>query len=134
MPIRFRCKCGKIVKVEEQYAGRRAKCPNCGAQLVVPSASTAPEAGGPNAKPRPSTQPAQPPAPELELESESLGPGGKMDDTVEEAKELESEPSGPGGEAGDTVEEVTEGDTVEEVTEVEELGSESEISDVVPAA
>ena len=39
MPIRFRCKCGKVLKVEERYAGQKATCPNCGAQLVVPSAA-----------------------------------------------------------------------------------------------
>jgi HEAT repeat protein len=61
MPIRFRCQCGKTIKVGEQYAGRRAMCPNCGAELVVPDVSATPKA----------------PASELQLESERLGPGGK---------------------------------------------------------
>ncbi len=70
MPIRFRCKCGKIVKVDEQYAGREATCPNCGTQLIVPSVSTASGAGAPEAKAASPTQPSQSPASELELESE----------------------------------------------------------------
>jgi HEAT repeat protein len=123
MPIRFRCKCGKIVKVEDEHAGRRATCPNCGGQLVVPSVSTIPEAAGPNAKAEPSPQLPEPPAPELQLESESLGPGGKTGDTVGNVLELEFERLGPGGKTGDTV---------EEVTDVEEVAPESEISEVVP--
>ena len=82
MTIRFRCQCGKIVKVEEKYAGRRATCPHCGAQLVVPNVSAAPEAGGPNAKADPSAQLPETPALELQLESEGPGPGGKADDAL----------------------------------------------------
>ena len=108
MPIRFRCTCGKIVKIGEEYAGRRATCPNCGAQLVVPSASTTPEAGGPNAQVAPPAPPPEPPAPELQLESEPSAPPGKRSDAVEEPMELESEPSGPGGETDETVLEVVE--------------------------
>ncbi len=97
MPIRFRCKCGKIVKVEEKYAGRHATCPNCGAQLVVPNASTLPEAGAPIAKPAPSAQPPQPPAPELQLESDTISPGGEAPDASQNALELESDIPVPDG-------------------------------------
>jgi len=39
MSIRFRCACGQAMKMAEQYAGKRAKCPACGKVLSVPAAS-----------------------------------------------------------------------------------------------
>jgi len=42
MAIRFACMgCGKTVKAPDVAAGRRAKCPGCGAVQIVPAASTA---------------------------------------------------------------------------------------------
>lgn len=35
--IRVNCTCGKILKVPEDYAGKRGKCPNCGRKITVPS-------------------------------------------------------------------------------------------------
>ena len=146
MPIRFRCKCGKIVKVEEKYAGRHATCPNCGAQLVVPNASTLPEAGAPIAKPAPDAQPPQPTSPELQLESDTISPGGEPPDASQNALELESDLPAPDGQPAGAPEGAMEleadslaagdqpSDTVEEVMDVEEVAPESEISEVVPLA
>ncbi len=36
MTISFSCKCGKELKAKEALAGKRAKCPRCGAVLVIP--------------------------------------------------------------------------------------------------
>ena len=34
--IRFACPCGKRVKMPARYAGRRGKCPGCGASIRIP--------------------------------------------------------------------------------------------------
>lgn len=34
--IRFSCKCGKQVSVDEKYAGKRGKCPLCGEIVIIP--------------------------------------------------------------------------------------------------
>lgn len=39
MPISFSCECGKAMKVKDEYAGKRAKCPACGQGVVVPDAA-----------------------------------------------------------------------------------------------
>lgn len=36
MPITFACPCGKLLKVGDEYAGKRAKCPECDAVVRVP--------------------------------------------------------------------------------------------------
>jgi hypothetical protein len=61
MPITFNCTCGKILRVPDETAGRRAKCPACNAVVNVPRPEpepefeiveeTAPAAAGPIAKP-----------------------------------------------------------------------------------
>ena len=38
MPITFACDCGKQLRVADEYAGKRAKCPECGEVATVPSA------------------------------------------------------------------------------------------------
>src|SRR5256885_352206 len=41
MPIQVECTgCGKRYSVADQFAGKRAKCKNCGATLVVPEPAT----------------------------------------------------------------------------------------------
>jgi hypothetical protein len=86
MPITFSCDCGKAFTVADGFAGKRTRCPACGAGLVVPQpagvadedaafrmlaeapepdrpARSAPWAGGPMAPaPRP-VIPVRPPAP-----------------------------------------------------------------------
>jgi len=37
--IEFRCTCGKMLSVPDDAAGRRAKCPSCGALANVPGAA-----------------------------------------------------------------------------------------------
>ncbi|HUW58641.1 MAG TPA: hypothetical protein VMZ92_18540 [Planctomycetota bacterium] len=76
MAIEVRCECGKVLKVPEQHAGKRGKCPGCGKVLIVPM----PEPKAPTPTPidepeihapaQPKTprapEPAPPPAPEPE--------------------------------------------------------------------
>ncbi|SIO15975.1 protein of unknown function [Singulisphaera sp. GP187] len=46
MSISFNCECGKPLKSKEEMAGRKTKCPHCGAILTIPGtlvrAATAP--------------------------------------------------------------------------------------------
>ncbi len=35
--IRFKCTCNKVLAVEDQFAGKIAKCPNCGEPVQIPS-------------------------------------------------------------------------------------------------
>jgi hypothetical protein len=61
MPITFNCTCGKILRVPDETAGRRAKCPACNAVVNVPRPEpepefeivegSAPAAASPTAKP-----------------------------------------------------------------------------------
>ena len=65
MSIRFRCKCGREFTVPDSAAGKRAKCLDCGATLMVPRPHRAPAAGAPPAggspgKARPASPPARP--------------------------------------------------------------------------
>jgi len=41
MAIRVRCKCGRVLAVDEKHAGRQGKCPGCGAVFTIPAQSTA---------------------------------------------------------------------------------------------
>ena len=50
MPIQFRCKCGRGIKVRDTAAGKRVKCPDCGSPVRVPSPK-------PKAKPKPKSAP-----------------------------------------------------------------------------
>ena len=45
--IRLRCSCGKGLRVRDQAAGRRIKCPGCGSILTVPRPEPPPDEGGP---------------------------------------------------------------------------------------
>src|SRR6266851_7504278 len=40
MPITLKCGCGKHLKVRDELAGKRARCPGCGTILPVPSGIT----------------------------------------------------------------------------------------------
>jgi len=40
MPITLKCGCGKYLKVRDELAGKRARCPGCGTILPVPSPIT----------------------------------------------------------------------------------------------
>jgi hypothetical protein len=74
MPILLSCACGKKLRVKDDLAGKRLKCPACAAVLVVPPAGTPGAADGPGAEkvaaakePR---KPARPPAPASEPEED----------------------------------------------------------------
>ena len=40
MAIEFSCECGKQIRVADQFAGRRAKCPGCGQPITIPQPDT----------------------------------------------------------------------------------------------
>lgn len=43
MPIEFRCsQCNKLLRVPDETAGQQAKCPECGALMLIPAASPPP--------------------------------------------------------------------------------------------
>lgn len=47
MPIRFACpRCEKTLKVDDRFAGRRAKCPNCRVPIEIPAQAPAGMTGG----------------------------------------------------------------------------------------
>lgn len=43
MPITFSCSCGKNLRVGDEHAGKRVKCPSCGKAVAVPAARKAAE-------------------------------------------------------------------------------------------
>ncbi|QDV35057.1 spherulation-specific family 4 protein [Tautonia plasticadhaerens] len=51
--IRLDCPCGKTYVVQDEYAGKRTKCPACQAALVVPTAPAAGADAGAGGKPSP---------------------------------------------------------------------------------
>ena len=59
MPIDFACGCGKWLQVDEQYAGKQAKCPSCGRLVTVPPAPAAPAMAPPGPPPMHSYYPGQ---------------------------------------------------------------------------
>jgi hypothetical protein len=38
MPIQLTCSCGRKLQAQDEHAGRRVKCPACGAEMTVPKA------------------------------------------------------------------------------------------------
>jgi len=61
MAIRFRCACGHALKASEESAGRKARCPQCGAAIRIPGRADDPGpphegAGAPAAPPLPSAR------------------------------------------------------------------------------
>lgn len=44
MPISFACACGKKLKVSEEHAGKKSRCPACQVSLTVPQHEAAPTA------------------------------------------------------------------------------------------
>src|SRR5207244_2848371 len=36
VPITFRCACGKTLEIADEHAGKRGRCPECGAVLEIP--------------------------------------------------------------------------------------------------
>jgi len=59
MPIQFSCtNCDKTLRVKDESAGKRAKCPACGTVLQIPAASAAASPALAPAPPQPAAQPA----------------------------------------------------------------------------
>lgn len=71
MAISFTCTCGKTLRARDETAGKRAKCPQCGAVLTIPAPGVNDEAGEyalmPEEPPPMAFPPARPPV--------SLAPG-----------------------------------------------------------
>lgn len=42
MPITFACSCGKTLRAQDEYAGRRVRCPACQGAATVPAAADRP--------------------------------------------------------------------------------------------
>ncbi|HUT93142.1 MAG TPA: DUF975 family protein [Thermoguttaceae bacterium] len=48
MPVEFRCtQCNRLLRTQDETAGKKAKCPECGAILTIPTPGSTPEAGTP---------------------------------------------------------------------------------------
>ena len=54
MTIQFKCKCGKSLEMDDEYAGREARCPACNATVPVPTLT--PGAGESSSQPRPADE------------------------------------------------------------------------------
>jgi phage FluMu protein Com len=75
MPITLNCPCGKILRVADQHAGKRVKCPVCQAVSTVPAPEPEPEFE--IIEPAPRATPARPVArPRLDDDEEEGGSYG----------------------------------------------------------
>ncbi len=63
MAIQFACSCGRMLQADEGHAGRRVKCPACGAEITVPSEATAVQTAEPTAPRSSPVQAEEPPSP-----------------------------------------------------------------------
>ena len=62
MPITLNCPCGKMLRVPDDSAGKRAKCPACSAVVAIPLPPPPP---APAPEPEPVFEVEEPPAPGL---------------------------------------------------------------------
>lgn len=62
MAITFRCQCGKRLRVRDEHAGKRAKCPHCGKPVTVPNKQADDSADFDEAPPAASPERARPSA------------------------------------------------------------------------
>ncbi len=77
MPISFSCACGKAFRVKDEMAGKRARCPQCQGEVIVPLVTMAPAASnvapairsGAVAAPRPAAPAFTPPPPPLPVQN-----------------------------------------------------------------
>ncbi|NQT16204.1 MAG: DUF975 family protein [Planctomycetes bacterium] len=61
MPIEFRCtQCNRLLRTQDETAGKQAKCPECGTVLMIPAVGSPPASAGP---PAGSEQPGATPPP-----------------------------------------------------------------------
>jgi phage FluMu protein Com len=101
MPITFSCPCGKILRVADEHAGKRVKCPACNTISSVPAPEPEPVFEIVEPAPKPVT-PARPVARPVAEEDEETGgtyglarPGGGRVPVRRDDDENEGE-SGPG--------------------------------------
>jgi uncharacterized membrane protein len=85
MAIEFRCtQCGKLLRTGDDTVGKHAKCPECGAVMVIPANSSAPDGAAPQplggGSSADSGNPYQSPAPAAP--SSSSQPQGAITPTV----------------------------------------------------
>lgn len=79
MTIQFQCQCGKLMKTADESAGKRGKCPACGAVIMIPepaAPATAPTSRKPPVRRQPSG--TRPPA-AVEV---AAGPGRQAPDAA----------------------------------------------------
>lgn len=99
MPIKFKCSCGHVLSVPDDFAGKTGKCPKCQKSLKVPAptaptaATTVPAAGskpstGTPAPGKPSAtrpSPGKPTAGKPSAGKPSASPAGLMDSLLDDA-------------------------------------------------
>lgn len=91
MPITFSCSCGKTLQVAESAAGKKARCPKCGAVVQVPEAETG--IVSPELVPEPRPRSAPPPLPQdadeeaYDLEPEEVGSRDRKGRTTQPQEE-----------------------------------------------
>src|SRR5206468_9602574 len=62
MPITFNCDCGKTLRVKDELAGKRVRCPACNGVAAVPAAEPEFELVDDPPPPKPAARPAARPA------------------------------------------------------------------------
>lgn len=58
MSIQIQCGCGKRLKVKDEYAGKRTRCPSCDTAVIIPKLSKAAISAAAPSAPRTSPKPA----------------------------------------------------------------------------
>src|SRR5262245_36778418 len=71
MPIPFHCDCGKKLQAQEEFVGKKLRCPGCGKVLTIPSAPAAPP---PTPAPAPAPPPPPPPPPARQVAAPPVPP------------------------------------------------------------
>ncbi len=93
--VQFRCACGKAMQAKAKHAGRLARCPACGDNVIVPAAESDTSESRPRReKPEPAPRKPPPPRPADE-EPEDISELDEIQE-VEESEEIrdESPPKG----------------------------------------
>jgi hypothetical protein len=93
--VQFRCACGKAMQANSKHAGRLARCPACGDNVIVPAVDEGPSESRPRReKPEPAPHKPPPPRPADE-EPEDISELDEIQE-VEESEEIreESPPKG----------------------------------------
>lgn len=91
MPINFDCSCGKTLRVPDEHAGRRVKCPACAVVSTVPTPEPMFEVVEEPAAPPPKARPVAKAAPSKTDDDDDRGYGVAKKSRREEAEEEERE-------------------------------------------